>query len=54
MPRESKICQAAADEIVKLLEASEGRAFCLFTSYSQMNELYERVRTRVEFPLLLQ
>ena len=45
---------AAAEEIVKLLEASQGRAFCLFTSYSQMNELYERVRTRVEFPLLLQ
>jgi ATP-dependent DNA helicase DinG len=44
----------AADEIVNLLESSQGRAFCLFTSYSQMNELYERVRTRVPFPLLLQ
>jgi ATP-dependent DNA helicase DinG len=45
---------AAADEIVRLLELSQGRAFCLFTSYSQMNELFERVRTRVGFPLLLQ
>jgi ATP-dependent DNA helicase DinG len=45
---------AAADEIVKLLEASQGRAFCLFTSYSQMNELFERVRSRVSFPVLLQ
>jgi len=44
----------AADEIVKLLELSEGRAFCLFTSYSQMNDLYERVRGRVRFPMLLQ
>ena len=44
----------AADEIVNLLETSQGRAFCLFTSYSQMNELFERVRTRVPFPLLLQ
>jgi ATP-dependent DNA helicase DinG len=44
----------AADEIVQLLELSKGRAFCLFTSYSQMNDLFERVRTRVEFPLLLQ
>jgi ATP-dependent DNA helicase DinG len=44
----------AADEIVKLLELSEGRAFCLFTSYSQMNDLYERVRGRVKFPMLLQ
>jgi ATP-dependent DNA helicase DinG len=45
---------AAADEIVKLLELTEGRAFCLFTSYAQMNDLFERVRNRVGFPLLLQ
>ncbi len=44
----------AADEIVNLLETSQGRAFCLFTSYSQMDELFERVRARVPFPLLLQ
>src|SRR5437879_5836044 len=44
----------AADEIVQLLELSQGRAFCLFTSYSQMNDLFERVRSRVSFPLLLQ
>src|SRR5271154_6344718 len=45
---------AAGDEIVRLLELSQGRAFCLFTSYAQMNDLFERVRTRVAFPLLLQ
>ena len=45
---------SAADEIVRLLELSEGRAFCLFTSYAQMKDLYERVRTRVDFPMLLQ
>ena len=44
----------AADEIAKLLELSQGRAFCLFTSYSQMNDLFERLRSRVPFPLLLQ
>jgi ATP-dependent DNA helicase DinG len=44
----------AADEIVQLLELSQGRAFCLFTSHSQMNDLFERVRPRVSFPLLLQ
>jgi ATP-dependent DNA helicase DinG len=44
----------AADEIVQLLGHSQGRAFCLFTSYSQMNDLFERVRSRVSFPLLLQ
>ncbi len=44
----------AAEEIVRLLELSRGRAFCLFTSYSQMKELFERARSRVSFPLLLQ
>ncbi|HTW24609.1 MAG TPA: ATP-dependent DNA helicase [Candidatus Baltobacteraceae bacterium] len=46
--------QAAADEIVKLLEISQGRAFCLFTSYFQMKDIYGRVQGRVGFPLLLQ
>jgi ATP-dependent DNA helicase DinG len=44
----------ATEEIVRLLELSQGRAFCLFTSYSQMKDLFERVRARVSFPLLLQ
>jgi ATP-dependent DNA helicase DinG len=45
---------SAADEIVTLLELSEGRAFCLFTSYAQMRDLFERVRLRLNFPVLLQ
>ena len=45
---------AAADEIVRLLEISEGRAFCLFTSYAQMKDIHSRVSGRVSFPLLLQ
>jgi len=44
----------AADEIAALLELSQGRAFCLFTSYSQMRELFERVQGRLNFPLFLQ
>ena len=44
----------AADEIVQLLEMSGGRAFCLFTSYAQMKDLFERVKGRVKFPMLLQ
>jgi len=44
----------AADEILRLLELSQGRAFCLFTSYAQMKDLYERVSVRSPFPLLLQ
>lgn len=52
--RDAGFSSKAADEIVQLLEHSQGRAFCLFTSYAQMNELFERVRMRVSFPLLLQ
>jgi len=52
--RDAGFSSKAADEIVELLERSQGRAFCLFTSYSQMNDLFERVRSRIDFPVLLQ
>src|SRR5690242_17229232 len=52
--RDAGFATKAADEIVELLETSQGRAFCLFTSYAQMKDLYERVKPRLEFPLLLQ
>ena len=52
--RNPSFSEAAADEIVKLLELTQGRAFCLFTSYAQMNDLFQRVTGRVSFPLLLQ
>jgi ATP-dependent DNA helicase DinG len=52
--RDPSFPERAAQEITRLLEISRGRAFCLFTSYGQMNDLYERVRTRVRFPLLIQ
>jgi ATP-dependent DNA helicase DinG len=52
--RDANFPAKAAEEIVQLLELSEGRAFCLFTSYLQMNDLYDRVRNRVDFPLFIQ
>ena len=52
--RDAGFAEKAAEEIVRLLECTEGRAFCLFTSYSQMNQLFELVRPRVSFPLLMQ
>jgi ATP-dependent DNA helicase DinG len=52
--RDAGFAGKAADEIATLLELSEGRAFCLFTSYAQMNDLFERLRNRLDFPLLLQ
>jgi len=52
--RDAAFPERAAQEITRLLEISRGRAFCLFTSYAQMNDFYERVRTRVRYPLLIQ
>jgi ATP-dependent DNA helicase DinG len=52
--RAPNFAAAAADEIARLLEISQGRAFCLFTSYTQMRDLYERVSGRLKFPFLLQ
>jgi ATP-dependent DNA helicase DinG len=52
--RHPSFAPAAADEIVRLLEISQGRAFCLFTSNAQMKDLHERVSSRVSFPVLLQ
>jgi len=52
--RNPAFAAGATDEIARLLEISNGRAFCLFTSYVQMRDIYERVSSRVKFPLLLQ
>ena len=52
--RNPAFVQKAAEEICRLLKLTKGRAFCLFTSYSQMNQIFEQVRTQVQFPLLLQ
>jgi len=52
--RHESFSRRAAQEITKLLEISKGRAFCLFTSYSQMRAVHELVSGRVKFPMLLQ
>jgi ATP-dependent DNA helicase DinG len=52
-PREPEFAEAAAECIRRVLQASRGRAFCLFTSYAQMRDLYERLLPVLDFPLLL-
>ncbi len=52
--RDARFAPMAAEEIARLLEITRGRAFCLFTSYNQMKEVFERVREQVGFPLLVQ
>jgi ATP-dependent DNA helicase DinG len=53
-PRTPQFVGKAAERIRKILEITRGRAFVLFTSYAQMNEIYQRMLGEVAFPLLLQ
>jgi ATP-dependent DNA helicase DinG len=53
-PREPNFQEEAAKRIRRILDITRGRAFCLFTSYQQMNDLYERLLAEVGYPLLLQ
>jgi ATP-dependent DNA helicase DinG len=52
-PRAPDFQIAAARCIQRVLEITKGRAFCLFTSYSQMRDLYERLLPVLEYPILL-
>jgi ATP-dependent DNA helicase DinG len=53
-PRTEQFAARAAERIRKLLEASHGRAFCLFTSYVQMHDVHDRLLGELEYPLLMQ
>jgi ATP-dependent DNA helicase DinG len=53
-PRAPEFSQMAANEIIKLLQVTNGRAFVLSTSLSSMNTLYELVSMRVNFPCFVQ
>ena len=53
-PRSAEFVDRAAEEIVRLLELSRGRAFVLFTSYANMNAVAERIAGRFDYPLLIQ
>ncbi len=53
-PREAQFVEKASQRVRQLLEITRGRAFCLFTSYSFMHQLYERLLGELEYPMLLQ
>ena len=44
----------AAERIRKLIEITRGRAFVLFTSYAQMNDVYQRLLGILDYPMLRQ
>ncbi|HVP42969.1 MAG TPA: ATP-dependent DNA helicase [Terriglobales bacterium] len=53
-PRTPEFTYRAAETIRRLLEITQGRAFCLFTSYNQMHEIFNRLEGELEYPMLLQ
>lgn len=53
-PRDPNFPRRAAVEVLEILKATRGRAFVLFTSYSQMRDIYERVRPQIRYPSMIQ
>ena len=53
-PRSPQWAEAAATEVVKIVNATAGRAFVLATSLAGMNALYERAMPELDYPCFLQ
>jgi ATP-dependent DNA helicase DinG len=53
-PRSSEWANAAAEEVIKILHATEGRAFVLSTSFAGMQSLFENVMNEIDYPCLVQ
>lgn len=53
-PRSKEWSDAAAEEVIKILNATDGRAFVLSTSLAGMQSLYENVWAEIEYPCLVQ
>ncbi|ADW67918.1 ATP-dependent DNA helicase [Granulicella tundricola] len=52
-PREPDFTMHAVERIRRVLEITKGRAFVLFTSYSQMRLMHDRLLAELPYPLLL-
>jgi ATP-dependent DNA helicase DinG len=53
-PRDREWGSAAAAEVIKILNATEGRAFVLSTSLAGMQSLFENVWAEIDYPCLVQ
>jgi ATP-dependent DNA helicase DinG len=53
-PRSPRFVERVAEETVRLLELSRGRAFVLFTSYANMHAVAERLADVIPYPMLVQ
>jgi len=53
-PRDPQFQDEAVRCVRRILEITQGRAFCLFTSYQQMRDIYDRLLMEFPYHLLLQ
>jgi ATP-dependent DNA helicase DinG len=53
-PSEPDFFVQAAERTRRVLEITRGRAFCLFTSHTQMRAMHRRLSAELPYPLLLQ
>jgi ATP-dependent DNA helicase DinG len=53
-PRSPQWGAAAAEEAIKIVNATHGRAFVLCTSFAGMHEMFERVASQIDYPCLVQ
>ncbi len=53
-PKSPEYATAVAREVLDLLQRTEGRAFVLFTSYSMLRTVRERVEMDLPYPLIVQ
>ena len=53
-PRSREWQDAAVDEVIKILNATEGRAFVLSTSLAGMQSLYDNISIEIDYPCLVQ
>jgi ATP-dependent DNA helicase DinG len=53
-PRSREWAPAAADEVIKIVNASEGRAFVLSTSLAGMQSLYDLAMPEIDYPCFIQ
>ncbi len=53
-PRDANFTSQATMRIRQLLEITRGRAFCLFTSLAQMQQVHDALLSQLDYPMLLQ
>ncbi len=53
-PRSKEWSQAASEEVIRILNATEGRAFVLSTSLAGMRSMFENVWAEIDYPCLVQ